>query len=163
MSRAHLGGRRLSRSLALQIIFQAEATGRTVEDVLAGAYALDGGPLDEYAESLARGADGLRAEIDALLERFSENWTPERMPSVDRNLLRLAVYEMLVVDEVDVSIAIDEAVELAKLYGTDDSSKFVNGVLGRIAEEAALNPGLLSGAAADADDDADDDVRDEEV
>ncbi len=152
MSKVHMGGRRLVRSQALQILFQAEATSRTVEDVLDGAYALEPGPLEDYAEELARGVDGLRAEIDALLSRFSENWTLERMPSADRNLLRIAVYEMLVVDDVDISVAIDEAVELAKSYGTDDSPKFVNGVLGRIADESALHPDLLVGpAAADAD------------
>ena len=90
--------------------------------------------LSEYAESLVRGVVEHREDIDGLLAATSENWSVERMPVVDRALLRLAVYEMVYVDEVPVSVAINEAVELAKVYGgEDDSSRFVNGVLGRIA------------------------------
>ena len=98
--------------------------------------------LSEYAESLVRGVMENRADIDELLASTSENWSVDRMPVVDRALLRLAVYEMVYVDEVPVSVAINEAVELAKAYGgEDESSRFVNGVLGRIArtlEELAL-------------------------
>ena len=73
-------------------------------------------------------------DIDARLDHASDNWALDRMPVVDRAILRVAVYEMLYVDEVPVSVAINEAVELAKAYGgEDDSSRFVNGVLGRIA------------------------------
>ena len=144
MSGGRIVGRTLARSQALQILFQAEACGRSVEDVLDGDYALEQGPLDEYAELLARGADGLSDRIDALLARVSERWSPSRMPAVDRNLLRMAVYEMVAVDDVDVSVTIDEAVELAKAYGTDESYQFVNGVLGRIAQGLAAGEDLLA-------------------
>lgn len=127
------GGRTLARSQALQLLFQAEATGRMVVDVLAGEPALSDGPLDAFAERLAIGADSMLHDLDAVLEANSVNWGVSRMPSVDRNLLRLAVYEMLEVDDVDVPVTIDECVELAKAYGTDESSRFVNGLLGRVA------------------------------
>lgn len=126
-------GRTLARSQALQILFQAEAADRTVADVLDGPYALSDGPLDDFARSLALGADARRADLDCVIAWASTNWSIGRMPSVDRNLLRLALYEMLDVDEVAVAVTIDETVELAKAYGTDESSRFVNGLLGRVA------------------------------
>lgn len=138
MSTRKFVGRTLARSQALQLLFQAEATERSVDEILAGPYALSQGPLNEYAESLARGADSMRDELDARIGAASTNWTVSRMPSVDRNLLRLALYEMIAVDEVAIAVSIDESVELAKAYGTDESSRFVNGLLGRIADELDL-------------------------
>lgn len=137
------GERTTARAQALQLLFQAEATGRDVEDVLAGDYALEQGPLDAYGEQLALGAAGMTPQIDSLLARISPNWQPDRMPAVDRNLLRLAIYELVAVDEVDTAVAIDEAVVLAKAYGTDDSSRFVNGVLGRVATDLAAGRDLF--------------------
>jgi N utilization substance protein B len=84
-------------------------------------------------EMLARGADDMRPDLDAIIETTSSNWSVSRMPSVDRNLLRLALYEMLEVSEVAIAVTIDESVELAKAYGSDESSRFVNGLLGRVA------------------------------
>ena len=72
-------------------------------------------------------------ELDRILSQFSENWDVYRMPAVVRNLLRLALYELLYVDEVAIAVTISESVELAKAYGTDESSRFINGVLGAIA------------------------------
>lgn len=131
----HFGGRTLARSQALQLMFQAEANARTVLDVLDGEYALSQGPLDDYARRLALGADERRPELDAVIAARSRGWSVARMNAVDRNLLRLALYEMLYVDEVDVAVTIDECVELAKAYGTDESSRFVNGILGRVADD----------------------------
>ncbi|MBR3234475.1 MAG: transcription antitermination factor NusB [Atopobiaceae bacterium] len=133
MAGTRFGGRTLARSQALQLLFQAEATGRTVADVLEGEYALDEGPLDPYAQELALGCDAMLHEIDAVIGATSANWSVSRMPAVDRNLLRLALYEMLQVEAVDVAVAIDECVDLAKAYGTDESSRFVNGLLGKVA------------------------------
>lgn len=132
-ARTHFGGRTLARSQALQLLFQAEATGRTVYEVLEGDYALSEGPLDPFGEMLARGADDMRSDLDAVIEVTSSNWSISRMSSVDRNLLRLALYEILEVDEVAVAVTIDESVELAKAYGSDDSFRFINGLLGRVA------------------------------
>lgn len=101
--------------------------------------------LGEYAESLVRGVTEHRADIDERLAATSENWSVDRMPVVDRALLRLAVYEMVYVDDVPVSVAINEAVELAKIYGgEDESSRFVNGVLGRIARTMEGTEGTAS-------------------
>lgn len=129
------GGRTLGRSQALQLLFQAEAGGHTVPEVLDGDYALAQGPLTEFGRDLAVGCDRVRHDLDAIIATRSRSWSISRMPSVDRNLLRLALYEMIFVDEVDVPVAISEVVELAHAYGTDESSKFINGLLGRIADD----------------------------
>ena len=88
----------------------------------------------EYTEKLVRGTLAKKKLIDPTIERFAENWEMTRMACVDRNILRLATYEILHVDEIPVKVAINEAVELAKRYGEQDSSKFVNGILDRIAK-----------------------------
>lgn len=131
-----LRGRTLARCQALQILFQSEACGRSVDDVLAGDYALSEGPLDEYAEQIARGCGSRLEELDGILERSAHNWSLSRMSPTDRNLLRLALYEILYVDDVDPSVSISECVELAKAFGSsDESSRFVNGILGHIVRE----------------------------
>ncbi|MBM6817397.1 transcription antitermination factor NusB [Olsenella uli] len=145
----HFGGRTLARSQALQLLFQAEANSRAVLSVLDGDYALSEGPLDDYARRLALGADEARPEIDAVISTRSTSWSITRMNGVDRNLLRLAIYEMLYVDEVDVAITIDECVELAKAYGTDESSRFVNGLLGRVADDLEAGVDVVAAARAE--------------
>ena len=149
MGHARFGGRTLARSQALQLLFQAEALGLSVDEVLEGPYALSEGPLDDYGRDLALGADGMRHELDAVISHRSTSWSLGRMCAVDRNLLRLSLYEMLCVDEVDVAVSIDECVELARAFGTNDSSRFVNGLLGRVADdlEAGLDPVALAQAA----------------
>ena len=144
-------GRTLARAQAMQLLFQAEACGRDVDAVLdGGEYALDQGPLEEYAGELARGTAGLIPEIDRVLGRFSEGWGVSRMPGVDRNLLRQAVYEMVAVEEVDPAVTIDETVELAKVFGTDDSFKFINGLLGRVADELESGNDVFAAEADEA-------------
>lgn len=141
-------GRTLARSQALQLLFQAEADGRSVEEVLAGDYALSDGPLDDYGRELALGADSVRHDLDAVIAQRSTSWSLSRMAAVDRNLLRMSLYEMLYEDDVEIAVSIDECVELAKAYGTEDSSRFVNGVLGRVADD--LSQGIDVVAAAHA-------------
>ena len=150
----HFGGRTLARSQALQLLFQAEANSRVVLDVLDGEYALSQGPLDDYARRLALGADERRPDLDAVIASRSTGWSVSRMNAVDRNLLRLALYEMLSVDEVDVSVTIDECVELAKAYGTDESSRFVNGILGRVADDLEAGVDVVAAARERDDEDA---------
>lgn len=150
----HFGGRTLARSQALQLLFQAEANSRAVLDVLDGEYALSQGPLDDYARRLALGSDERRPDLDAVIEARSTGWSISRMNAVDRNLLRLALYEMLYVDEVDVSVTIDECVELAKAYGTDESSRFVNGILGRVADDLDAGVDVVAAARESADEGA---------
>lgn len=137
-----------ARHQALQILYQRDITGRSVESILAErAYSTEDGEPSEYCRTLALGAEAHQDVIDAQIEATSEHWSLIRMPYVDRNILRLAVYEILYEDDVPASVAINEAVEMAKVYGGDDSPKFVNGVLGRIAELHAR-----SGKEPDADD-----------
>jgi N utilization substance protein B len=93
--------------------------------------------VDPFTEQLVRGVAEKAAELDRLIGEHAEGWTVHRMAVVDRNLLRLACYEMLWRDDVPVAVAIDEAVEAAKELSTEDSGRFVNGVLGRIARERA--------------------------
>lgn len=146
----HFGGRTLARSQALQLLFQAEANGRAVIEVLEGDYALSQGPLDDYARQLALGCDETRPDLDAIISMRSTTWSLSRMNAVDRNLLRLALYEMLNVDDVDVAVTIDECVELAKAYGTDESSRFVNGLLGRVADDLEAGVDVVAVAREDA-------------
>ena len=150
----HFGGRTLARSQALQLLFQAEANSRAVLSVLDGDYALSQGPLDDYARRLALGADEMRPDLDAVIAMRSTGWSLGRLNAVDRNLLRLALYEMLCVDEVDVAVTIDECVELAKAYGTDESSRFVNGILGRVADDLEAGVDVVAAARKRDDEDA---------
>ncbi|MCH3968527.1 MAG: transcription antitermination factor NusB [Atopobiaceae bacterium] len=135
MSKEHIAGRTLARSQALQLLFQAEASGRTVDDILSGDYALSEGPLDPFGEELARGCSGMLDALDPVIESVSKNWSLSRMPAVDRNLLRLATYELVAMDDVAVAVTCNEYVRLARAYGTDESSRFVNGILGRISRD----------------------------
>lgn len=134
-------GRTLSRTQALQLLFQAEARDLSIDRLLETDYLVSKGPATEYAVELARGCYAARPRIDALLRSLSKNWSLDRMPGTDRNLLRLAVYEMRLLPEdeqIEDAIVIDEAVELAKAFGTDESARFVNGVLGQIARAKDL-------------------------
>ena len=112
-----------ARKRALDILFEAEARG-------------DAPPVSDYAAMLVEGVVAHRERIDQLLAEHAEGWTVARMPAVDRTLLRIGVFELLWVDEIDDPVAITEAVELARALSTDDSPRFLNGVLGRIADIA---------------------------
>lgn len=131
--KVQFAGRTLARSQALQLMFQAESRNMQVCDVLATNYLLSEGPLDDFGKRLALGADELRDKLDMLISRVITNWNLNRLLSVDRNILRLALYEMIKVDDVDIAVTINESVNLAKAYSTDESSHFVNGVLGQVA------------------------------
>lgn len=124
--------RREARDRALGLCYEIDVRGLGVEDLLAE---LPVPPDDPYTVRLVRGVEEHAAEIDALLREYSENWALERMPVVDRALLRMATFELKYVPEVGVGTAISEAVELAKQYSTADSGRFVNGLLARIAGE----------------------------
>ena len=143
MARRH--ERTVARQSALQVLYTSEIQGVPASDLVENGSVLeDETPLSDYAVRLIDGVDEKMLSINARLASTSENWKLDRMPVVDRCILRLAAYEMLYVDEVPVSVAINEAVELAKGFGGEDESpRFVNGVLGRIArqiEEDAKDP-----------------------
>lgn len=141
-----------SREFALQILYEIDVAGTSQRDALDDFW-LDRSDLAlsnpekealeqdkqepgirEYTEKLVHGALDKLPAIDPTIERYAENWAMSRMACVDRNILRLATYEILFVDDIPVKVAINEAVELAKRYGEADSSKFVNGILDRIAK-----------------------------
>ena len=128
--------RRDARERALSLCYELDVRGFSLDDLLAGLPA----PPDPYAVELARGVEDHREEVDALIRKYADRWSLERMPVIDRNLLRMATFELAHRPDVPVAVAISEAVELAKRYSTDDSGRFVNGMLGRIAE-AVRDPG----------------------
>ncbi len=123
--------RREAREHALGLAYERDVRALTAEVLLAELPA----PPDAYAVALVAGIDEHRDEIDALLERFSEHWALDRMPVIDRTLLRLATYELAHERDVPTAVVITEAVELAKQYSTKDSGRFVNGLLSRVAAE----------------------------
>jgi transcription antitermination protein NusB len=123
-----------ARRQALQILYQRDITGESVSRILGlKTYSIEDGEPDEYSRELVTGVEKYLTSLDETIGEVSENWAVSRMPLVDRNILRIATYEILYDADVPPSVAINEAVELAKVYGGEDSSKFVNGVLGKIA------------------------------
>jgi N utilization substance protein B len=122
--------RREARERALGLCYEVEARGLSADEVLDEQIA----PPDAYAVTLVRGVDRHRDEIDALLARYSEHWAVDRMPAVDRALLRIGTYELTWGDGLTPGVVINEAVELAQQYSTKDSGRFVNGLLSRVAE-----------------------------
>jgi N utilization substance protein B len=126
-----VGSRRESRERALSLLYEAEVK------EMAPAALLEDLPMraEPFVADLVGGVGTHLARIDELIERFAIDWTLDRMPAVDRNLLRLAVYELLERPDVPLAAVISEAVELAKRYSTDESSRFVNGVLAGVAAE----------------------------
>jgi N utilization substance protein B len=88
-----------------------------------------------YARSLVVGVQEHQAEIDELIVRYADRWALDRMPVIDKSLLRVAIFELFWGDEIPIAVAINEAVELAKFFSTDDSGRFINGLLGRVAED----------------------------
>ena len=123
--------RRAARELALNILYQADIAGIPLDEAISTAIenASTSPEVKEYAEALARGAWKYVKETDAATSLLSPEWPPDRQPAVDRNIIRMAVYEIKYVDSVPPIVSVDEAIELAKKYSTADSSKFVNGVL----------------------------------
>lgn len=124
------GSRRAARERAMSLLYEAEAKGWDMDAVLADLAVAP----DPFALELARGAWASREAIDATIARHSIDWPLPRMPAVDRNLLRMAIYE-LTERATPVAVVIDEAVELAKRYSTEDSGRFVNGLLSAVAKE----------------------------
>ena len=115
----------------MSLLYEADAKGQSSEQVLA---ALPVAP-DPFVSDLVTGVATHRERIDELIQRFAIDWSLDRMPVIDRTLLRLAVYELLERDDVPTGAIISEAVELAKRFSTDESGRFVNGVLGSVAAE----------------------------
>jgi len=137
--KAQMPARRKARKRALDVLYEADLRDLPPRQVLTSYLERIAKPRPEhldYAISLVEGVAENLDRIDELISSYAEGWTIDRMPVVDRNLARIAVYELLYVSEIDDPVAITEAVELAKQMSTDDSPRFLNGILGRIAEFA---------------------------
>ncbi|MET4429927.1 transcription antitermination factor NusB [Mycolicibacterium sp. 624] len=143
-------GRHQARKRAVEVLFEAEARGMTAAEIadsrttLAESDAETSG-LNPYTVTVAHGVTEHAAHIDDLISAHLQGWTLERLPAVDRAILRVAVWELLHAEDVPEPVAVDEAVELAKKLSTDDSPGFVNGVLGQVM---LVTPQIRAAAAA---------------
>ncbi|MEW6193339.1 MAG: transcription antitermination factor NusB [Bacillota bacterium] len=130
-------GRRRARGAAFVVLFQVDVGRAEVEEAL--TYTVDNwkisGPDRDFVREVVSGVLQRQKEIDGIIRELSHDWRLERMNSADRNLMRVALYELLYRDDIPPNVAINEAVELAKRYGGEDSPRFVNGILGKVAEK----------------------------
>ncbi|VTR75598.1 MULTISPECIES: transcription antitermination factor NusB [Cellulomonas] len=138
-----MGARTKARKRALDVLFEAEQRRLDPLTLLADRIAQPGteAALPQYSVELVEGVQAQRARIDEVIATHSHGWTIERMPAVDRELLRIGAWEILFNDDVPDAVAVDEAVELARSLSTDESPGFVNGLLGRLVD---LKPTLLA-------------------
>ena len=129
-----MAARSKARKRALDVLFAAEAQRRglaeTLEEELAGDR-----PVNDYTSVLVTGVAQHAAEIDEIITRFAQGWSLDRMPAVDRNVLRLGVFEVLYADDVPVAVAVSESVKLVRELSTDESPAFVNGLLAHVVRE----------------------------
>ena len=127
--------RRKARIIALQSLYEIDAVSHNPESVIKGQ--LEGKELSEenirFARELVNGVRDNKDKIDGYIKQFASTWPVEQLSIIDRNILRLAIFEILIDNKTPVKVAIDEAVELSKMFGSDHSSKFVNGVLGSVS------------------------------
>jgi transcription antitermination protein NusB len=131
-----VAARSKARKRALDVLFEADLRGTDTAATLAQWIERADPPVPEYSRRLVAGVIENQAHIDDLLTSYAEDWSLERMPLVDRTVLRLAAFEILFCPDIPDAVAIDEAVELVKALSTDESPGFVNGVLARIASSA---------------------------
>jgi N utilization substance protein B len=129
-----VAARSKARKRALDVLFEAELRSQPVLDVLAERAADEAPPLPAYAADLVRGVHAHQQRIDELLAAYAEGWTLDRMPAVDRNLLRIGAFELLWADDIPDAVAISEAVRLARELSTESSPAFVNGLLARLLD-----------------------------
>jgi N utilization substance protein B len=127
-----VAARRKARKRALDLLYESELRGSDPVSMMAERLAAADPPVPDYAVSLVEGVTKEQARIDEVIASYAQGWTLPRMPAVDRGLLRIAVYELLWCADIPDAVAVDEAVELAKELSTDDSPRFINGLLGRI-------------------------------
>ena len=130
-----IGLRRKARGLALQALYEIDISGHKAEEVLGRLLAEGRLPEEncDFVRDLVTGVIRYRERIDREIHTYAPAWPVDQIPAIDRNILRLAIFEILIDNKVPVKVAINEAVELAKTFGADSSSKFVNGVLGSVS------------------------------
>jgi len=128
--------RTLSREIALKILYASEITAESIGESL-NKFWLHENVEDEdvrsFAEKLVLGVEGNISRIDSMISDFADNWQIGRMATIDRNIIRIAAFELMFLDDIPPKVAINEAIEIAKKYGDKDSGKFVNGILDRIS------------------------------
>ena len=130
-----MAARSKARKRAVDVLYESDLRGVEPLTTLAERVALADPPVNGYTIELVEGVQANRDRLDAILGNYAEGWSLQRMPDVDRAVLRLAVFELLWRDEVPDAVVIDEAVELAKTLSTDESPRFVNGVLSTVMRE----------------------------
>ncbi len=132
-----MSARSKARKQALDLLYETDIRGTNLVETLIARDVLaegpDARPIREYTRELVNGVSDNRRKIDELITTYAQGWDMDRLPAVDRNILRLGIYEILWSNAVPTSVAIDEALDLAKELSSDDSSKYIHGVLGRIA------------------------------
>lgn len=139
-----LSGRSRQRRYALRILFEMDINNSTLVEVLEGKSRVGETAPEEFTLELVRGAGERKAKLDRVISEYAEGWDLERMPPVDRNILRMSLYELFFMDDIPPGATIDEAVELAKAFSTEDSGKFINGVLGHINRDREAGKLALS-------------------
>ena len=146
-----MGRRRQARELALQALYFLDARAGDPQEAMALFHRNFTPPRKarDFMDRLVQGVTARREAIDAIIERYSEHWKVFRMPRVDRNVIRMAVFEMFWQADIPFSVSINEAIDLGKQYGTDDSGAFINGILDRIRQ--ALESGELKTEACSGD------------
>jgi N utilization substance protein B len=131
-----VSARSKARKQALDLLYETDIRGTSLVETLVArdipAKGPDARPIREYTRELVNGVSDNRRKIDELITTYAQGWDMDRMPPIDRNILRIAIFEILWAAEIDNQVACDEAVELAKSLSTDESSSYINGVLGRI-------------------------------
>jgi N utilization substance protein B len=132
-----MAARSKARKRALDILFAADVRGESATEALDAAIAEGEGPTNDYTSVLVRGVVEHRERLDELLSSYSEGWTLDRMPAVDRNVLRLGLWELLYADDIPDAVAVTEAMALVSDLSTDESPQFVNGILGNLARNKA--------------------------
>jgi len=127
-----VAARTKARKRALDLLYASDLRGESANDALDRAIEDGEGPTNPYTTDLVRGVVEHRARIDEVLASYAEGWTLDRMPAVDRNVLRLGIFELLYADDVPDAVAVSEAMALVRDLSTDESPQFVNGVLGAV-------------------------------
>jgi N utilization substance protein B len=132
-----LGSRRKSRELALQILFELDTNQSDVQKAIDQFWKNFDYPEDlrEFSERLVEGVAQHREELDRLISKHAKNWSLSRIDRVDRNILRAAIFELAHCPDIPPKVAINEAIELSKKFGSEKSSSFINGILDKIAQE----------------------------
>ncbi len=138
-----LGKRRRSRESALQVLYQWDLTGQDSPKALAHFKEnfLSKEESDPYCDQIVQGVLAHRKEIDQFIEQYSKNWRLDRITPIDHTILRIAIFELLYCKEIPPKVALNEAVDLGKEYGSEDSGRFINGILDRILNEVVLESG----------------------